>query len=63
MRNCLKTQLSLLTTYSRFVATLEKLSSSASSGISSSSSADQIDIGVIGLVPVSISILLDIDSD
>ena len=62
MRNRLKTQLSLPTTYSGFVAALQKLSSSS---VSSSSSANRMDIGAIDSVynAVSISILLDADSD
>ena len=65
MRNRLKTQLSLPTTYSGFVAVLQKLSSSAGSSVSSFGSADRIDIGAIGSVhnAVSISTLLDADLD
>ena len=63
MRNRLKTQLSLPTTYSGFVAALQKLSGSAGSGVSSSGLADRIDIGTIDSTSISISVLLDIDSD
>ena len=65
MRNRLKTQLSLPTTYSGFVAALQKLSGSADSGVSGSGSADRMDISAIGSVhnAVSISTLLDADLD
>jgi retrotransposon gag protein len=65
MRTRLKAQLSLPTTYSGFVAVLQKLAGSAVASGPASGSSDRMDIGILGPVrnPLPVSALLDIDSD